>query len=85
MKMKIREIVITEGRPFCVYDLREFEIAGEKSSMHEGTVRNYISQFKKSGEVENAFPSNPKFYTIPGHKFNKPMTLDRMGVSFHNQ
>lgn len=81
MKLKIREIVLTEGRPFCLSELRELEMDGKKYQMSEGTARNYISKFKKSGEVQDAFPSNPKFYTIPGHKFDKKVTLNRMGVT----
>ncbi|HET7389499.1 MAG TPA: hypothetical protein VFJ51_01655, partial [Nitrososphaeraceae archaeon] len=37
-------------------------------------------KLRKSGEVELAFRSRPAFYTIPGTKFDKSMTLDHMGV-----
>jgi hypothetical protein len=81
MKLKIREIVLAERRPFCYSDFIEFEVGGEKYHMDKGTIRNYISEFKKSGEIERAFKSKPAFYTIPGSKFDKSMTLDHMGVS----
>jgi hypothetical protein len=80
MRVKIREIVLTERRPFCLADLRELGVGGKKHQISNGTLRNYISKFKKSGEVEDAFPSNPKFYTIPGKKFSKSMTLDHLGI-----
>jgi hypothetical protein len=48
--------------------------------MKDGTFRNNISKLRKAGEVELAFRSRPAFYTLPGKKFSKTMTLDRMGV-----
>ena len=47
--------------------------------MGYGTFRNNISRLKKKGEVERAFKSRPAFYSVPGKKFNKMMTLCRMG------
>ncbi len=81
MKLKIKEIVLVEKRPFCVFDFREFEVGGVKYSLADGTFRNNILKLRKSGYVELAFNSRPAFYTIPGHKFDKSMTLDRMGVT----
>ena len=49
MKLKIREIVLVEERPFTSADFREFEIAGQKHHMTDGTFRNLISKLKKSG------------------------------------
>lgn len=81
MKLQIREIVLVEKRPFCIVDFRKFEVGGKKCSMTDGTFRNNISKLRKSGYVEKAFKSRPQFYTIPGHKFDKSMTLDHMGVT----
>lgn len=81
MKIRMRKIVLIKRRPFCVSDFREFEVDGKKYHMTDGTFRNYILKLRKKGEVELAFKSKPVFYTLPGHKFNKSMTLDHMGVS----
>jgi hypothetical protein len=35
MKLKIREIVLVEERPFTFADFREFEIAGQKYHMKD--------------------------------------------------
>lgn len=48
--------------------------------MKHGAFRNNISRLKKRGEVELAFKSRPSFYNLPGKKFEKMMTLGRMGV-----
>jgi hypothetical protein len=80
MKLKIKQIVWVEQRPFSFADFREFEVGGEKYHMTEGTFRNNISGLRKTGEVEPAFRSKPAFYTIPGNKFNKSMTIDHVGV-----
>jgi hypothetical protein len=80
MKLKIREIVLIEQRPFSFVDFREFEVGGEKYEMDHGTFRNNISALRKAGEVELAFRSKPAFYTIPGKKFSKSMTQDHMGA-----
>jgi hypothetical protein len=80
MKLKIREIVLVEERPFTFADFREFEIAGQKYHMTDGTFRNFISELRKSGLVELAFRSRPAFYTLTGKKFNRTMTLDHTGV-----
>src|SRR5215467_10531308 len=80
MKLKIREIVLVEERPFTFADFREFEVAGQKYHMTDGTFRNNIFKLRKSGAVELAFRSRPAFYTLTGKKFNRTMTLDHMGV-----
>jgi hypothetical protein len=76
---KMKEIILIEQRPSSFADFREFEIDGKKYQMKHGTFRNNISRLKKRGEVELAFKSRPSFYTIPGRKFDKMMTLGRMG------
>jgi hypothetical protein len=52
MKLKIKEIVLVEERPFCFADFKEFEICGEKYKMDHGTFRNNILRLKKAGDVE---------------------------------
>ena len=79
MKLKIKETVLGERRPFCVFDFREFEVGGKKCSMTDGTFRNNVSKLSKSGYIEKAFKSKPQFYTIPGHRFDRSMTLDHTG------
>ena len=80
MKLKIKEIVLVEDRPFSYLDFAEFEIGGQLYKMGHGVFRNNISKLKKTGEIELAFGSKPAFYTIPGKKFSKAMTHDHMGV-----
>ena len=80
MKLKMKQIVLVEQRPFSFADFRKFEIGGEKYEMRHGTFRNNISRLMKEGEVQLAFKSRPAFYTIPGKKFSKTVTLDHMGV-----
>jgi hypothetical protein len=52
MKLKMKEIILIEQRPFSFADFREFEIGGKKYQMGYGTFRNSISRLKKRGEVE---------------------------------
>jgi hypothetical protein len=80
-KLKINGIVLREQRPFCIMDLREFDVEGASYHMTDGTFRNIVSKLKKAGQVELAFKSKPVFYTIPGKKFSKAMTRDHAGVS----
>lgn len=82
LKIKINEIVLKDQRPFCYRDLTEFEVQGELYHMAYGTARNMVSKLKKDGEVEEAFPSKPAFFTLPGNKFDKAMTLNRMGGTY---
>ena len=77
MKLKIREIVLIEQRPFYYADVR-VEVGGKKYGMKHGTFRNNISKLRKAGKVEPAFKFRPVFYTIQGKKFPKSMTQDRM-------
>jgi hypothetical protein len=80
MKLKIHEIILKEQRPFSLSDLKTFEIGGKRYKINYGTLRNNISALVKAGFVEPAFRSRPAFYTIPGKKFDKSMTLDHTGV-----
>jgi hypothetical protein len=80
MKLKIKEIVFVQGRPFSYLDFAEFEVCGQEYKMCHGTFRNNISKLKKAREIELAFGSKPAFYTIPGKKFSKTMTHDHMEV-----
>jgi hypothetical protein len=80
MKLRVKEIVFVEDRPFSYLDFAEFEVSGQPFKMSHGTFRNYISKLKNAGNVELVSNSKPAFYTIPGKKFNKAMTHDHMGV-----
>jgi hypothetical protein len=79
IKLRIHEIVLKEQRPFTLSDLKTFEIGGKKYEISYGTLRNNISTLVRTGFVEPAFRSKPAFYTIPGKKFNRTMTLDHTG------
>jgi hypothetical protein len=46
MKLKIREIVLVEERPFTSADFREFEIAGQKHHMTNGTSETLFLSLK---------------------------------------
>jgi len=63
MKLKMREIVLVEKRPFSSADFR-----GQKYHMKDGTFRNNISKLRESGEVELGFRSRPAFHTLTGKK-----------------
>lgn len=80
IKLRIYEIVLKEQRPFSLSDLKKFEIGGKKYEIGYGTLRNNISSLVRTGFVVPAFRSRPAFYTIPGKKFDKSMTLDHTGV-----
>jgi hypothetical protein len=69
MKLKIREIVLLEKRPFTFADFRESEIAGQKYHMKDGTFRNFISKLRKSGEVELAFIKTCILFTFHSNGF----------------
>jgi hypothetical protein len=81
IKLKMREIVFVEQRPFSYADFREFEVQGEKYTPKYTTLRNVFSKLMKTGEVQLAFRSKPAFYTLQGKKFNKAMTHDHAGVA----
>src|SRR3569833_1082124 len=80
MKLKIREIVLVQGRPFSYLDFAQFEVCGQDYKMSHGTFRNNISRLKKAGDIELAFGSQPACYTIPGKKFSGTMTHHHVGV-----
>lgn len=75
-------IIYSEKRPFCYKDFLSFKIDEKEFGMMHKTFRNKISQFKKSGEVEDAYYSHLKFYTLKGVKFSKSVTRDHTVV--HN-
>jgi hypothetical protein len=80
MKLKIKEIVQLQDRPFSYLDFAEFEVGGQTYKMTHGTFRNYISELKKAGTVKLVCSSKPAFYTIPGKEFNKSMAHHHAGV-----
>jgi hypothetical protein len=71
MKLKIKEIVLVQRRPFSYLDFAEFEVCGQDYKMSHGTFRNNISRLKKAGEIELALRSKPACYTIPGKNSTK--------------
>lgn len=72
-----------EKRPFCYHDFLSFTVDEIDYSMKHGTFRNKISQLIKKGEVERLYNSGITFYTLKGHHFNKPMTVDHTMVHNH--
>jgi hypothetical protein len=84
MKLKIKEIVQLQGRPFSYLDFAEFEVGGQTYKMTHGTFRNYISELKKAGTVKLVSSSKPALSTIPGKEFDKAMTHHHTGVSVIN-
>jgi hypothetical protein len=65
MKLKMKEIILLEQRPFAFANFREFGVGSKKYQMKDGTFRNNISKLRNIGEVELAFKSRPAFYTLP--------------------
>jgi hypothetical protein len=72
-------IVFSLCRPFCRLDFMLFEHEGKEYKVAPGTFRNKISNLVKSGEVELAYKSVIAFYTLRGHRFDKPMTFTHLG------
>lgn len=84
MRKRIREIVILEERPFSFLDFKSFEVDGKRYELENGTIRNYLSQLTKAGEIEFDYNSGIAFYTLPGRKFSKHMTADHVGDNSHS-
>ena len=84
MRRYIQHFVRTEHEPFCFNHLLRFNYEGIWYGMTHGTVRNYIKILKDEGFIEEAYPSYPQFYTLTGHKFKKPMTLNPAVVKNFN-
>jgi hypothetical protein len=80
----ILHIVLEENRPFSYIDCLCFNVNGKEYNLRHGTFRNKVSALIKLGNIEVYCHSNPAFYTLKGHRFGKPMTLNRMGVRAHN-
>jgi hypothetical protein len=55
MKLKMKETILLEQRPFAFANFREFGVGSKKYQMKDGTFRNSISKLRKIGEVELAF------------------------------
>lgn len=79
MRKRIREIVISEERPFSFLDLKSFEVDGTQYELKHGVIRNYLSKLTKSGEIEFAYNSGVAFYTLPGRNYTKDVTAGHMG------
>jgi hypothetical protein len=82
---KITEIVKGEGRAFSCKDLVSFDYGGIHYKFTHGTIRNYISKLGKAGKIKFAYRSIYAFYTLPGEKMGKNITLHHTGVNFNNQ
>jgi hypothetical protein len=80
MDSRIEYLVLKGQRNFSFVDFRRFEVDGKEYRMQPGTFRNNISERRKAGKVELDYKGDTAFYTLPGHKFGKPMTPDHMGV-----
>jgi hypothetical protein len=78
MKKHIAFIVLLLHRPFSFLDFMHFEVGGTEYTMKHGTFRNKVSMLKRSGDIELAYKSLIAFYTLEGHRFDKPMTPTRM-------
>jgi len=81
--MKMADIVFVEKRPFCYGDFLFFEYNGEEYKFKHGTIRNIFSNLHKKGDIEKDYRSGPTFYTLPGIKFGKPMTVNHTVGTAH--
>lgn len=52
--------------------------------MAYGTIRNELSKLVKSNEIEVCYRSTRTYYTLRGHKFGKPMTVDHSVVHYND-
>ena len=68
-------IVFIEKRTFSFKDFLSFDYEGQQYKFEHGTIRNIFSELKKEGEIERAYRSGPTFYTLPGVKFGKSITV----------
>jgi hypothetical protein len=80
MLKHIQHIVLEEKRAFCGLDFRLFEYDGKEYRPKSGTCRNKISKFEKLRLVEFQYRFDYAYYSIPGHKFTRAMTLDHTGL-----
>jgi hypothetical protein len=74
--MKMADIVFVDKRSFCYWDFLSFEYEGQPYKFKHGTIRNIFSKLQKNGDIEYEYRSGPTFYTLPGVKFGKPMTVN---------
>jgi hypothetical protein len=68
-------IVHIEHRPFSYLDFTSDNAKGQPYYMKHGTFRNKILSLKKAGVIELCYRSVHAFYTLPGAKFGKQMTM----------
>jgi hypothetical protein len=74
--MKMVEIVFVEKRPFCYAGFLSFEYEGQQYKFEHGTIRNIFSWLHKRGDIEYEYRSGPTFYTLPGIRFGKSITVN---------
>lgn len=79
IQKRMEYLVLTEKRAFCVLDFRRFEIEGKEYHTSSGTYRNKLQKLAKQGKVQFQYRSGCSYYSLPGHKFTKPMTLNHAG------
>lgn len=77
--MKMADIVFVEKRPFCYLDFLCFEHEGQSYKFKHGTIRNIFSKLQKRGDIVLDYRSGPTFYSLPGNKFGKSVTVNHMG------
>lgn len=73
---KMVDIVFVEKRPFCFIDFLSFEHEGQQFKFEHDTIRNIFSKLQRRGDIEYEYRSGPSFYTLPGIKFGKSMTVN---------
>ena len=74
--MKMADIVFVEKRPFSFRDFLSFEYEGRPYKFKHGTIRNIFSTLQERGDIEYDYRAGPTFYTLPGIKFGKPVTMN---------
>lgn len=80
MKVRMKEIVLIEHRPFCYLDFEDFTVKNKHYHIAHGTFRNKISELLKNKDVELEYNSKISFYTLPGIHFgNDTVTRNHMG------
>jgi len=73
-------IVFNDNRPFSYRDFLSFEYEGQPYKFKHGTIRNIFSKLQKNGDIEHEYRSGTAFYTLPGIKFGKSMTVNHTEV-----
>lgn len=83
---RIRQIVADEHRPVSYLDLLpSFTIEGKEYHLGYGTLRNILSNLRRTGQIHIDYKTKQTFYTLPGTSFGRSkmmaMTSYHTGVS----